>query len=288
MTSPTTSSPTGRCSGDFCVADRKVFPSLLPSGQITTESFSFTDYGVWYLAGYSSDDGIRMLWRLECNQWLPVAEKALSNIEASGNDMFVFGISEGDVIVFDPESYNAYRTIALADPSKEYTGVTFDQDSNILYVTEKATGRIARFIGQGGVWTPIDPLSGSDVLIEPTILRFTLGKLYVRVNGGVAYATMDGSVNSQWSFVPLDIQGDQSFTAAPDGFLYYRKSIDSVYRLPLDNLIGAGELYAGGCGCGLAPNQVCTSGNGNLVNFNPTGGIVMQDYSEGPDFRFLN
>ncbi|EER11197.1 hypothetical protein Pmar_PMAR019032, partial [Perkinsus marinus ATCC 50983] len=70
------------------------FPNLLPVGQITTESFSFTDYGAWYLAGYSSDDGIRMLWRLQCNQWLPVAEKTISNIEASGNDMFVFGISE--------------------------------------------------------------------------------------------------------------------------------------------------------------------------------------------------
>ncbi|EER18626.1 hypothetical protein Pmar_PMAR021520, partial [Perkinsus marinus ATCC 50983] len=229
-----------------------------------------------------------MLWRLQCNQWLPVAEKTLSNIEASGNDMFVFGISEGEVGAFYPKNHNAYRIIAPADPSKEYTGVSFDQQSNLLYVTEKATGQIARFISQGGVWTPIAPLSGSGVLIEPTILRFTLGKLYVRMNGGVAYATMDGSVDPQWTFIPLDIQGDESFTAAPDGYLYYRKSIDSVYRLPLDDLAGSGELYAGGCGCGLAPNQICTSGNGNLVNFKPTGGIVMQDYFEGPDFRFLN
>ncbi|EER07858.1 hypothetical protein Pmar_PMAR004691 [Perkinsus marinus ATCC 50983] len=88
-----------------------------------------------------------MLWRLQCNQWLPVAEKTISNIEASGNDMFVFGISEGDVGVFYPKNNNAYRIIAQADPSKEYTGVTFDQHSNILYVTEKATGQIARFTG---------------------------------------------------------------------------------------------------------------------------------------------
>ncbi|EER12582.1 hypothetical protein Pmar_PMAR027400 [Perkinsus marinus ATCC 50983] len=98
-----------------------------------------------------------MLWRLQCNQWLPVAEKTLSNTEASCNDMIVFGISKGDVVVFYPKNYNAYCIIAPADPSKEYTGVTFNQDSNVLYVTEKATGQIARFIGQGGVWTPIAP-----------------------------------------------------------------------------------------------------------------------------------
>ncbi|EER16359.1 conserved hypothetical protein, partial [Perkinsus marinus ATCC 50983] len=147
VTSTTTSSSSGQCSDDFCVADRTTFPNLLPAGQITTESFSFTDYGAWYLAGYSSDDGIRMLWRLHCNQWLPVAEKTISNIEVSGNDIFVFGISEGDVGVFYPKNNNAYRIIAQADPSKEYTGVTFDQHSNILYVTEKATGQIARFTG---------------------------------------------------------------------------------------------------------------------------------------------
>ncbi|KAF4718784.1 hypothetical protein FOZ62_013396, partial [Perkinsus olseni] len=46
------------------VTNRTTFPDLLPPGQITTESFSFTDKGVWYLAGYSSDDGIRTLWRI--------------------------------------------------------------------------------------------------------------------------------------------------------------------------------------------------------------------------------
>ncbi|KAF4669808.1 hypothetical protein FOL46_001192, partial [Perkinsus olseni] len=268
--------------------DRTTFPGLLPPGQITTESFSFTNKGVWYLAGYSSADGIRTLWRIECNSWVYVAQKDLSNIEASGDNMYVFGISEGAIVVLNPKNSDSFVTIAPADPLKEYTGVAFDSVSHILYVTEKATGDIARFTTQNRGWKQLESLSGSGVLVEPTILRYTLGKLYVRINGGIAYAMMDGSVDPQWSSISLDIQGDQSFTAAPDGFLYYRKFTDSVYRLPLENPVGPGELYAGGCGCGLAPNQVCTSGNGNLVNYKPTGGIVMQDYFEGPDFRFLN
>ncbi|KAF4722777.1 hypothetical protein FOZ62_004446, partial [Perkinsus olseni] len=140
----TTTTSSGQCSGDFCVADRTTFPDLLPPGQITTESFSFTNKGVWYLAGYSSDDGIRTLWRIECNSWVYVAQIDLSNIEASGDNMYVFGISEGAVVVLNQKNSDSFVTIAPADPLKEYTGVAFDSVSHILYVTEKATGDIAR------------------------------------------------------------------------------------------------------------------------------------------------
>ncbi|KAF4753965.1 hypothetical protein FOZ62_017570, partial [Perkinsus olseni] len=120
------------------------FPELLPPGQIMTESFSFTDKGVWYLAGYSNDDGIHKLWKMECNSWVYVAQKDLSNIEASGDNMYVFGISQGAVVVLNPKNPDSFVTIAAADPLKEYTGVAFDGASAILYVTEKATGQIAR------------------------------------------------------------------------------------------------------------------------------------------------
>ncbi|KAF4714336.1 hypothetical protein FOZ63_014752, partial [Perkinsus olseni] len=250
----------------------------------------FTNKGVWYLAGYSSDDGIRKLWRIECNRWTTIAEKDISNIEASGDNKYVFAVSEGAVLVFDPAKYNSYVTIAPADPAKEYTGIAFDDKSMILYVSEKAAGYIARFTGEGRDWHPLETMRYTK-LDGPTTLRFALGKLYVKeeVVDAIAYAPMTGSAHVQWAYAGLpSIEGDDGFTAAPDGFLYYRKDVDSVYRVPLENPVGPGELYAGGCGCGLAPHQVCSSGNGNLVNYKPTGGIVMQDYFEGPDFRFLN
>ncbi|KAF4718084.1 hypothetical protein FOZ62_016372, partial [Perkinsus olseni] len=216
----------------------------------------FTNKGVWYLAGYSSDDGIRKLWRIECNRWTTIAEKDISNIEASGDNKYVFAVSEGAVLVFDPANYNSYVTIAPADPAKEYTGIAFDDKSMVLYVSEKAAGYIARFTGEGRDWHPLETMRYTK-LDGPTTLRFALGKLYVK---------------EEWAYAGLpSIEGDDGFTAAPDGFLYYRKDVDSVYRVPLENPVGPGELYAG-----------------NLVNYKPTGGIVMQDYFEGPDFRFLN
>ncbi|KAF4655441.1 hypothetical protein FOL47_009427 [Perkinsus chesapeaki] len=92
-------------------------------------------------------------------------------------------------------------------------------------------------------------------------------------------------------YTGLGISGDEDFTVAPDNYLYYRHGGDAVYRKPLDDPTAQGELYAGGCGCGMNDNQVCTAGYGNLVYYTPDGSssgqLVMQDYNDEVNFRFL-
>ncbi|KAF4646953.1 hypothetical protein FOZ61_004876, partial [Perkinsus olseni] len=89
-------------------------------------------------------------------------------------------------------------------------------------------------------------------------------------------------------YTDLGIPGDEGFTVTPDGYLYYRHGHDAVYRKPLNDSAAPGELYAGGCGCGMNNNQICTADKGNLVYSYEDGQLVMQDYShEEVNYRFL-
>ncbi|KAF4686193.1 hypothetical protein FOZ60_005579 [Perkinsus olseni] len=302
-------SSSGKCSDDFCSVDRSEYPNMLPMGDVNVVAYSFDDAGRWYIAGTDSD-GKSRLWRTSCDlsSYEVLAEHSITDMQANPDGSEVYAISEQRVIVISTLVYNSIRVIANDNMYLGYTGITFAPgDPDRLYVTANTWNGVLGFqrIPYGTGFETIGWVAGSQVklpnnefikglpydspqgLNSPTTIRYLAPYMYIRVDIGVT-AWLPYSYQASSMYLNLGIPGTEGFTVTPDKYLYYRHGNDAVYRKPLDDPTAEGELYAGGCGCGMDDNQICTAGKGNLVNFQPTDGqIVMQDYNSQVDFRFL-
>ncbi|EER08051.1 hypothetical protein Pmar_PMAR008604 [Perkinsus marinus ATCC 50983] len=282
---------------------------MLPMGDVNVVAYSFDNAGRWYIAGTQSD-GKSRLWRTSCDlsSYEVLAEHPITDIEANPDGSEVYAISEERVIVISTLVYNSIRVIANDNMYLGYTGLAYAAGNpDRLYVTANTWNGVFGFerIPYGTGWKTLGWVAGSQVslpnnllirgipydspegLNKPTSIRYLAPYMYIRVDTGVT-AWLPYSYQASKMYVNLAIPGTEGFTVTPDNYLYYRHGEDAVYRKPLDEPTSEGELYAGGCGCGLDDNQICTANKGNLVNFVPNDGqIVMQDYNTQVDFRFL-
>ncbi|EER16946.1 hypothetical protein Pmar_PMAR007122 [Perkinsus marinus ATCC 50983] len=282
---------------------------MLPMGDVDVVAYSFDSAGRWYIAGTQSD-GKSRLWRTSCDlsSYEVLAEHPITDMQANPDGSEVYAISEQRVIVISTVVYNSIRVIANDNMYLGYTGLAYAAGNpDRLYVTANTWNGVFGFerIPYGTGWKTLGWVAGSQVslpnnllikgipydspegLNKPTSIRYLAPYMYIRVDTGVT-AWLPYSYQASKMYVNLGIPGTEGFTVTPDNYLYYRNGEDAVYRKPLNDPISDGELYAGGCGCGMNDNQICTANKGNLVNFVPTNGqVVMQDYNTQVDFRFL-
>ncbi|KAF4693055.1 hypothetical protein FOZ60_012043 [Perkinsus olseni] len=197
---PTTTGPTkamtthGQCGPDFCEVDSNNHPDILPAGNVSVVTYTSTSTGVWYIAG--TEDGVGKLWRAPIagrSKHEVVADKDFSDIQASSDGKVIYGISDGAVYAVNPANRNVLVLIAPAEPSKGYTGVAFDDQEDILYVTGKASNKIYAFSHRGQDYHAVRTITNS-ALKEPTSIRFLNDTLYVRLaEGGVISLDPNGS-----------------------------------------------------------------------------------------------
>ncbi|KAF4686189.1 hypothetical protein FOZ60_005575 [Perkinsus olseni] len=197
---PTTTGPTkamtthGQCGPDFCEVDSNNHPDILPAGNVSVVTYTSTSTGVWYIAG--TEDGVGKLWRAPIagrSKHEVVADKDFSDIQASNDGKVIYGISDGAVYAVNPANRDVLVLIAPTEPSKGYTGVAFDDQKDILYVTGKASNKIYAFSHRGQDYHAVRTITNS-ALKEPTSIRFLNDALYVRLaEGGVISLDPNGS-----------------------------------------------------------------------------------------------
>ncbi|KAF4664885.1 hypothetical protein FOL47_004899 [Perkinsus chesapeaki] len=222
-------------SSNFCEVDSNNYPDMLPMGDISVVSFSIDDLGEWFIAG--KENGIGKLWVVSCDlqSYKLVVEKNFSDIEVSPDGSEVYGIADGSVYDVLATNPNEFIEIAPADPTRDYTGVAFDSEHQLLYVTGKASNSVYTFVKNGSSWKPMQGYT-NDALQHPTSIRYLQGYIYIRVSNGVARLNFAaGRDQTPVMYTNLGITGDEDFTVAPDNYLYYRHGDDAVYRKPLND-----------------------------------------------------
>ncbi|KAF4651005.1 hypothetical protein FOL47_000714, partial [Perkinsus chesapeaki] len=173
----TSQRPTPECSRSFCEVDSIDYPNMLPMGDVSVVSYSLDDFGDWYIAG--KENGVGKLWRVSCDlqSYKVVVEKNFSDIESSHDGSEVYGIADGAVYAVLATNPNEYLEIAPADSTRDYTGVAFDSDHRVLYVTGKASSSVYAFVKNGSSWKEI-PGYTNDALENPTSIRYLGGYVY--------------------------------------------------------------------------------------------------------------
>ncbi|KAF4668982.1 hypothetical protein FOL47_002801, partial [Perkinsus chesapeaki] len=269
---------------------------MLPPGHITVDAFSIDSQSRWYVAGSSDIDNKPTLWRVAStlDSYEIIAEgDRLIDVQVTLDGSNVFAVTANSAIrSYHTDVKDTFDIIEPEDASFSWSGVAYDDSSNTLYATASKKNVVYQYTKIGDSWSSrtlvagkpsFEASDGADGLDTPTVVRWHDGFLFIRVHSG-----NDGI----WQWKPFDSEATQTFTdiyvygsrglaISPDNYVYYSKTNNKVYRKPIVNPpIGPGEIFAGACGCGSAPNQFCNSKNSNLVTFLPSGQIIIQDYPD--------